>query len=128
MQSKCKSRNVGCIIVKDDVLIGEGWNSAPVGSNCDQCTRCNGSYKSGENLESAICTHAEANAIGNCTKRGISTLGAVLYCTHFCCKYCASLIIAAGIKEVVWIKEYHNMNEVIDILNRAGVVIRKLEI
>lgn len=108
-QSKCKSRQVGCIIVKENHVIAEGWNGAPSKSSCDECPRpkCKGeSQASGTALDLAICSHAEANAIGNCAKRGVATQGAYLYCTTFPCAECAKLIVAAGITRVCYDVEY----------------------
>jgi len=108
-QSRCKSRQVGAIIVKDNHLVAEGWNSAPKGSSTDACPRakCRGEEQaSGAGLDSAICCHAEANAIGNCSKRGVATDGASLFCTTLPCAECAKLIVAAGIREVVFGSQY----------------------
>ncbi len=128
-QSRCRSRQVGCIITTPDgVMCSEGWNSPPRGSSEKDCIRCNGNYKSGEHLELAICTHAEANAIGFCARKGRATEGTILYCTTFPCKNCADLIIAAGIAEIYYIDDYPNMQMTYDTLKRAGVKINKLEI
>lgn len=128
LQSKCLSRSVGCIIVKNDILIGEGWNGAPQGSICSDCERCKGEYKSGEKLDLAICSHAESNAIGNCAKNGHSTNGSIMYCTHFCCRYCANLIISSGIKEYYYIDYYYypGHENTIELLLKANVKVEKL--
>lgn len=104
-QSRCKSRQVGAIVVKDGFLISEGWNSAPAGSSTDECPRpkCKGDEQpSGVAMDQILCAHAEANAISGCARRGISTAGATLYCTTFPCAECAKLIVGAGILEVVY--------------------------
>ena len=125
MQSRCRTRQVGCIIVKNDILISEGWNGAPKGSHVVNCERCNGNCKSGEKLESAICAHAESNAIANCARNGQSTDGATIFTTLFPCKYCAALIVGAGIKEIVYIDEYVQLDGV-KIFENAGVTIRRM--
>lgn len=126
-QSRCKTRKVGCIIVKDDFLIGEGWNSPPRGHASDACVRCDSAdYKPGERLELGRCVHAESNAIGHCAKHGRSTVGATIYCTHFCCKYCADLIISAGIKEYVYINEYPGWERVRNQLFLCDVNVRRI--
>lgn len=110
-QSRCKSRQVGAIIVKDNFLIAEGWNSAPSGSTTKDCTRPNCTTKSGMSgacLQQAICVHAEANAIANCAKRGVSTDGASLFCSCLPCAECAKIIIGAGIKNVYYIDHYNS--------------------
>ena len=128
-QSKCKSRQVGAILVSDEHTIGEGWNGAPKGSTCDECPRakCRGesNQPSGAGLDQAICAHAEANLIGNCAKRGIATDQALLYCTTFPCAECAKLIVAAGISQVVYSVKYPSpLSELI--LNNAGVLIQQM--
>jgi dCMP deaminase len=125
-QSRCRSRQVGCVIVRNDILIGEGWNSPPRGSDVVGCEKCNGNCKPGEKLESAICAHAEANAIANCARNGHPTDGSTMYCTTFSCKYCASLIVAAGIREFVYMEEYANW-EGSQILQKAGIIMRKID-
>lgn len=125
-QSQCRSRQVGCIIVHNDTLIAEGWNSPPSGSCVTECKRCNLKRESGTYLEEAICAHAEINAISHCARRGIALDGASLYCTHFCCKYCASAIVRAGIKHFYYINEYPGYQEAQNILNNANVSVTKL--
>lgn len=127
-QSTCRSRQVGCIIVKDSQLMSEGWNSPPKGSNIADCVRCNGTFNKGEKLELAQCAHAEANAIGYCARKGVSTEGAEIYCTHFCCKYCADLIIAAGITKIFYNETYPNTEHIVATLERAGVAMIKVTI
>lgn len=127
-QSRCKSRQVGAIVVKDDCMIAEGWNSPPKGSCVENCARpkCNGIGTSGSNLKEALCVHAEANAIANCSKRGVITDGAILYATNFPCVECCKLIISAGIKEVAYIHDYPNDIGRLLFYN-ANVSVRELE-
>ena len=109
-QSRCIGRNVGCVIVKDDFQMSEGWNSPPGQLCTSMCERCKSNTPSGEKLEQAICSHAEANAIGHCARHGRSTQGADIYTTVFPCKYCFDLIIISGIKSVYYIHEYKDSN------------------
>lgn len=127
-QSTCLSRKVGCIIVKDSVMIAEGWNSPARGTESIDCMRCTKDYTKGAGLEHAICAHAESNAIGHCARRGISTVDAEIYCTHFCCKYCADLICAAGIKKVHYIDDYPNTEHIKQILRNASVEVIQIVI
>lgn len=124
LQSKCRSRQVGCIIVSPDQrVVGQGFNGAPKGSSCEYCVRCDNKAKSGQDLEHAVCAHAEANAIGYAANAGISTANCALYCTTQPCAECAKLIIAAGIKTVVfyelYLPEYYDSMKVT--FNKAGV-------
>lgn len=122
-QSRCQSRNVGSIIVSPDGrLVGEGWNSAPHGTECSSCQRCNNkNNQTGQNLEWAICTHAEANAIGYAAHAGIKTEGCTLYSTTVPCAECAKLIIAAGIIKVVAYEDYPTKTFTVDLFEAANV-------
>ena len=108
-QSQCLSRQVGCVIVHENHQISQGWNGAPEGSCTSNCPRAkcqSNTGKSGDELDLAICSHAEINAIGYCSRHGISTRGSTLYCTTVPCYYCAGAIIASGIEEVVYDVDY----------------------
>lgn len=127
-QSKCRSRIVGCLIVFENRIIGQGYNGAPEGSTCEDCPRakCKGEHKpSGSDLDQAICSHAEANAIGYCARHGISTRGATIYLTVEPCAECAKLIVASGITEVVYNRNYNDNKLYELILKNAKVNIRK---
>lgn len=130
-QSKCKSRQVGCVLVYEDRCIGQGFNGAPEGSDCDQCRRARCTNKvlpSGTDLDDAICAHSEANLIGYCARHGVRTNGASLFCTTYPCHYCAGLIVAAGIKEVVYDTIYGNPEYVAQIFAKAKIVVRRFNI
>ena len=129
-QSKCMTRQIGCVLVRDDHMLLQGFNGAPKGSDCKDCPRprCKGlDEPSGGSLELAICAHAEANLIGLCAKYGISSDGCTLYCTNHPCSECAKLIERAGIKEVVYEQEYASELASL-IFKNAGIVVRKFNL
>jgi len=106
-QSECKSRQVGAIIVKNNSIYGEGWNSPPSKCSSDDCARCSSpDHVSGKDLNLALCAHAESNLIATCAKEGRSTDGAELWCTTKPCSECAKLIVRAGIQYVYYLNEY----------------------
>ncbi|MEM2131514.1 MAG: dCMP deaminase family protein [Candidatus Woesearchaeota archaeon] len=112
-RSSCSSRHVGCIIVKDKMIISTGYNGTPRGiKNCDEggCQRCEDRKKniisSGERLDECICVHAEENAILQAAYHGISLKDATLYTSLCPCRYCAKHIINAGIKKVFYSENY----------------------
>lgn len=106
-QSKCKSRQVGAILVLEGRLFSQGWNGAPRGSTTESCLRCSSCHhQSGKDLDKALCSHAEANAIANAARAGRSTIGSTIYCTTYPCAECAKLIVGAGIVEVVYEEQY----------------------
>lgn len=116
--SKCLSRRVGAILVKDKTIIATGYNGPPRGiMRCDKrtdllarkiklesgvCPRRTLGFKSGKGLETCIAAHAEANAINMCARHGIKAKGAAMFLTcGLPCKECVIKIIQVGIKEVV---------------------------
>lgn len=100
-------RNVGAVIVSDFRIIATGYNGTPFGmQNCNEggCERCNSMTVSGQGLDECLCIHAEENAVieGGRSK----TNGATIYCTTYPCVLCAKTIIQAGIKRVVFTRDY----------------------
>lgn len=110
--SKCLSRGIGAVLVKDKSIVAVGYNGPPRGvphcrsrnNNYERrCPRQVQGFKSGQGLELCIAGHAERNAILNAAREGISTKGATLIChCGVPCKDCAIEIINAGIVEVVF--------------------------
>lgn len=114
--SYCVRRKVGALIVKDRMIISDGYNGTPAGFE-NVCENELGQTKS-------YVLHAEANAITKVAKSNNSSEGATLYVTDAPCMECAKLIIQAGIKRVVYSKEYRN-TEGLELLERAGIEICK---
>lgn len=110
--SYCQRRKVGAIIVKDQMIISDGYNGTPSGFE-NVCEDESGVTK-------AYVLHAEANAITKVARSNNSSDGATLYVTASPCVECAKLIIQAGIKRVVF-NELYRITDGIDLLNRAGV-------
>lgn len=110
--SYCKRRQVGAIIVKDKMIISDGYNGTPSGFE-NICEDENG-------LTKPYVLHAEANAITKIARSGNNSDGATLYVTSSPCIECAKLIIQAGIKRVVYSEEYR-LNDGVELLKRAGV-------
>ncbi|MEM3374672.1 MAG: dCMP deaminase family protein [Candidatus Woesearchaeota archaeon] len=112
-RSSCLARQVGCVIVKDKMIISTGYNGTPRGiKNCDEggCQRCMdrklGKINSGERLDECVCVHAEENALLQAAYNGISVKGATLYTSLCPCRYCAKHIINAGITKVFYSEKY----------------------
>ena len=114
--SYCKRRQVGALLVKDRMIISDGYNGTPSGFE-NQCEDENGVTK-------PYVLHAEANAITKVAKSGNSSEGATLYVTASPCIECSKLIIQAGIKRVVYRDEYR-LTDGIDLLRKAGVIVEK---
>ncbi|MCQ2176146.1 MAG: dCMP deaminase family protein [Bacteroidales bacterium] len=116
--SYCKRRQVGALIVKDKMIISDGYNGTPSGFE-NVCEDENGVTK-------PYVLHAEANAITKVAKSGNSALGGTLYVTASPCIECAKLIIQAGIKRVVYHDEYR-LTDGVDLLRRAGIEVVKVD-
>lgn len=116
--SYCKRRQVGALLVKDRMIISDGYNGTPSGFE-NICEDENGITK-------PYVLHAEANAITKVAKSGNSSEGATLYVTAAPCVECAKLIIQSGIKRVVYRDEYR-LTDGRDLLVRAGVEVEKLD-
>ncbi len=110
--SYCRRRQVGAIIVKDSMIISDGFNGTPSGFE-NVCEDENGTTK-------AYVLHAEANAITKVARSNNSSDGATLYVTASPCIECAKLIIQSGIKRVVF-DEMYRLCDGIDLLRRAGI-------
>ena len=116
--SYCVRRQVGAIIVKEKMIISDGYNGTPSGFE-NVCEDENGITK-------PYVLHAEANAITKVAKSGNSSDGSTLYVTASPCMECAKLIIQAGIKRVVYHDEYR-VTDGIDLLRRAGIEVVKYD-
>ena len=114
--SYCVRRKVGALIVKDKMIISDGYNGTPAGFE-NVCENELGQTKS-------YVLHAEANAITKVAKSNNSSEGATLYVTDAPCMECSKLIIQAGIRRVVYNKDYRN-TEGLELLERAGIEICK---
>lgn len=117
--SYCVRRQVGALIVKDKMIISDGYNGTPTGlpNICE-----------GEDGLSLPCVlHAEANAITKIARSGNNSDGATLYVTDAPCIECAKLIIQAGIKRVVYAREYR-LSEGLDLLRQVGIEVEHIEI
>ena len=110
--SYCKRRQVGALIVKDRMIISDGYNGTPSGFE-NICEDDMGKTK-------PYVLHAEANAITKVAKSANNCDGGTLYVTTSPCMECSKLIIQAGIRRVVFAEKYHN-TEGLDILSKVGV-------
>lgn len=112
LNSYCKRRRVGALLVKDKMIISDGYNGTPSGFP-NICEDENGdTYK--------YVLHAEANAITKVAQSNNSSKGSTLYVTTSPCMECSKLIIQAGIKRVVF-RELYRLTDGIDLLKCAGI-------
>lgn len=152
--SKCLSRRIGSVLVKDGCIISTGYNGPAKGvGHCDErnasfywllekntnmdrflpwdnniCPRKNLGYKSGEGLHLCQAAHSERNAILQAAYNGISTKDSILYC--YCtipCKDCCIELVNAGVKKIVCLKgeQYDEYGKII--LEEAGIEIEEID-
>ena len=109
--SYCKRRQVGALVVKDQMIISDGYNGTPSGFEnvCEE-----------NDVTLPYVLHAEANAITKLARSSNNIDGATLYVTDSPCIECSKLIIQAGIKRVVYSREYR-LNDGIRLLQQAGI-------
>ena len=114
--SHCVRKKVGALIVKNGMIISDGFNGCPTGfnNNCEN--------ESDETFWYVL--HGEANAILKCAKHGHSCDGATLYQTLSPCRECSKLILQSGIKRLVYLHDYKDTSG-LDFLRESGIEIIK---
>lgn len=110
--SYCERRKVGAIMVKDNMIISDGFNGTPSGF-ANVC-------EDSEGVTLPYVLHAEANAITKVARSNNSSEGSTLYITASPCVECSKLIIQAGIRRVVYAEKYR-ITDGLDLLERAGI-------
>lgn len=116
--SHCNRKQVGAIIVKDAIIISDGYNGTPAGF--DNCCE----NENGETYWYVI--HAEANAILKVAKSTNNCKDATLYLTHSPCKDCSKLVLQSGIKRLIYQEAYKDASG-IDFLKSAGLIVEQIQ-
>ena len=116
-RSPCNRLHVGCIIVKDNRVISSGYNGFL--PNCEHTSRVVNNHE-----QSTV--HAEQNCIADCAKRGVNVNESTAYITHFPCINCCKILLAAGIKEIIYNSDYKNDAIVTELLNESKCKLIKL--
>jgi dCMP deaminase len=116
-RSKCERLQVGCILVRDNRIISQGYNGHLPGLKHESIVR--------NNHEQATL-HAEQNALVDCAKRGVSCDKCTAYVTHYPCIICCRLLLASGIKEIKYLNDYKNDELVKYFSDQMNVPIKKL--
>ena len=117
--SYCERRQVGALVVKDKMIISDGYNGTPSGFE-NVCEDDN-------NVTKPYVLHAEANAITKLARSNNNSDGATIYITASPCIECSKLIIQSGIKRVVYGEKYR-LTDGIDLLKRAGIEVIYMEV
>ena len=116
-RTPCERLKVGCLLVKDNRIISQGYNGFLPG--------CPHISKIRDNHEQATI-HAEQNAICDCAKRGVSSKECIAYVTHYPCIICTRLLLASDIKEIKYIDDYKNDELVKYLCDQKGIEISKI--
>ena len=116
-RSPSERLQVGCLLVKDNRIISQGYNGFLPGAPHESIIR--------DNHEMAT-VHAEQNAISDCAKRGVSCNESISYITHYPCIHCCRLLLASGIKEIKYIDDYKNDELVEKFTTQLKIPIHKL--
>ena len=116
-RSPCQRLHVGCILIKDNRIVSQGYNGFLPSCIHKSIVR--------DDHEQAM-VHAEQNAICDCAKRGVSCNNSIAYVTHYPCIICTRLLLASGIKEINYINDYKNDELVIELCNQMNVKINQI--
>ena len=116
-RSSCHRLHVGCIFVKNNRIIAQGYNGYIAGCEHKAILRDN------HNISTI---HAEQNTITDCAKRGVSSDGCTAYITHYPCYNCMKLLVSCGISEINYINNYKNDLLVEDLSKEANITINKI--
>ena len=116
-RSSCQRLHVGCIFVKNNRIIAQGYNGYITGCEHNAIVRDN------HNISTI---HAEQNTITDCAKRGVSSDGCSAYITHYPCYNCMKLLVSCGISEINYINDYKNDVLVGDLAKEANILINKI--
>lgn len=116
-RSSCERLRVGCLLVKDNRIISQGYNGHLPGCLHESIVR--------NNHEQAT-VHAEQNALCDCAKRGVSCDGSTAYVTHYPCIICCRLLLASGVVKIKYLEDYKNNDLVGYFCYQKNVCITKL--
>ena len=116
-RSPCERLQVGCLIVKDNRIVAQGYNGYLPGCPHSQFMR------DGHEIATV---HAEQNAIADCAKRGVSCNDCIVYVTHYPCVNCMKIMCASGIKHIYYMDDYRNDDAVLYFSQISKVQVTKI--
>lgn len=116
-RSPCERLQVGCLFVKDNRIVSQGYNGFLPG--CEHISKVRDGHEQ-------ATVHAEQNAIADCAKRGVSCQGCTAYITHYPCIICCRMLLASGITAIKYINDYRNDELVIHFTRMMKVTIEPI--
>lgn len=117
-RSSCERLQVGCIFVKDNRIIAQGYNGYIAGCEHKMIMKDN---------HNIATIHAEQNTISDCAKRGVSSNECTAYITHYPCYNCMKLMVSSGINSIKYINDYKNDELVDNLAKEKGIIITKVK-
>lgn len=115
-RSPCHRLHVGCVLVKDNLVLACGYNGFLRGAPHESIVE--------DNHELSTC-HAEMNAVANACRNGINLMNSTAYITHYPCIHCFKILAAAGVKEIIYLEDYRNSPHVGTLAGYTNVIIKK---
>ena len=112
-RSPCHRLQVGCLLVRDNRIISQGYNGFLPGANHESII---------ENNHEQATVHAEQNAIADCAKRGVSCNECTAYITHYPCYNCMKLMVSSGIIKIKYINDYKNDENIEKISSNVKII------
>lgn len=116
-RSSCERLNVGCLFVKDNRIIAQGYNGYISGCPHEMIVKDN---------HNIATIHAEQNTITDCAKRGVSSKDCTAFITHYPCYNCMKLMVSCGICDIKYIDDYKNDKLVQNLANQTSITITKI--
>jgi len=116
LRSPCNRLHVGCVIVKDKRIVSCGYNGYLPNSVHESIIE--------DNHELAI-THSEMNCVANACRNGVNLMDSTAYITHYPCIHCFKILVASGIKEIIYLEDYRNSPHVETLARHTNVEIKK---
>jgi len=117
-RSACERLKVGCVVVKDNRIVAQGYNGYLPGAPHKQVIR---------DGHEVATVHAEQNAITDCARRGVSCEGATVYITHYPCINCAKVLCASGVAHIRYISDYRNDMLSKYFTDQCGITLEKMK-
>ena len=116
-RSSCERLHVGCLFVKDNRIIAQGYNGYISGCQHKMIIKDN---------HNIATIHAEQNTITDCAKRGVSCNECIAYISHYPCYNCMKLMVSSGISKIKYINDYKNDPLVEELAKQVNIVINKI--
>ena len=116
-RSPCERLQVGCLLIKDNRIISQGYNGFLPGCPHESIV---------QNNHEQATVHAEQNAVADCAKRGVSCHKCIAYITHYPCINCMKILCASGIEQIKYINDYKNDQNVTRLSELSNVKINKI--